>query len=247
MKLLRFRLLGVAVLAFAAGVATGTALNAPNWWEAILSASTTMLATFLGAWYAFSLTEKSDRLREAGEAVLAANRVVFALIRMRNGFATVRTQIINPHRSSPHRQYFIQPTSSLGKFEPHSIAEVQSFFDPRDQLLLNELMDLEMEIVTTLEWMERRSQAHIDLQQRLDAASLKPDAVIPPEVLANVVGPGLIARLTSLTDQWIQGVDDVIEGCDKILPRLSSVLHRKFPSHPVVRMIPPTQNDRGNT
>jgi hypothetical protein len=238
-KLRRFRLVGLAVLAFAAGLAVGISFRAPNWWEAILSASTTMVATFLGAWYAFSLTEKSDRVREAGEAVTAANRVVLSLIRTRNNLSTVRKQIIDPHRSTTHREYFIQPTSSLGKFEPHSIVEVQPFADPSDPLLLNEVMDLEMEIVTTLEWMERRSEAHLELQQKLDAASKDQIAFIPPGTLTRIAGPALIARLKSLTDQWIQGVDDVIEGCDKLIPRLSSALHRKYPSHPVLRMLPP--------
>ncbi|HEX5338037.1 MAG TPA: hypothetical protein VFW53_06340, partial [Gallionella sp.] len=210
-----------------------------NYWEAILTASTTMLATFLGAWYAFSLTEKSARRRDEEKAVEAANRVVFSLIRIRNNLATVRKQIIEPHRSTQHREYFIQPTASLGTYEPHGIVEMHPFADDSDPLLLNEVMDLEMEIVTTLEWMDRRSAAHLQFQERLDAASISPNAPIPPEDLVRIAGSAFIAQLKSLTDQWIQGIDDSIDGCDNILPRLSAVIHRKYPSLPVLRMSPP--------
>jgi len=229
----------LAVLTFAAGLAVGVSLSAPDWWEAILTAATTMLATFLGAWYAFSLTEKSARRREAEEAVEAANRVVFSLIRIRNNLAAVRKQIIDPHRSTQHREYFVQPTASLGTYEPHSIVEMHPFADDSDPLLLNEVMDLDMEIVTTLEWMDRRSAAHLQLQERLDAASVSPNASTPPDALAKIAGPAFVARLKSLTDQWIQGVDDIIDGCDKVLPRLSAVIHRKYPSLPALRMLPP--------
>ncbi|OHB74855.1 MAG: hypothetical protein A2Z25_09180 [Planctomycetes bacterium RBG_16_55_9] len=128
MKFERYKLVGIAVFFFVAGTTFGLLLRAPDWWKAVLSALTTMLATFLGAKYAFSLTEKSNRKREAEDKVSAANRVIFNLIRMRNNFATVRSQIIDPYKSDSFREFYIQPTSSLGIFESHTVSEVQPFF-----------------------------------------------------------------------------------------------------------------------
>jgi hypothetical protein len=241
MKFERYKLLGIAVFFFVAGTTFGLLLRAPDWWEAVLSALITMLATFLGAKYAFSLTEKSNRKREDEDKVSAANRVIFNLIRIRNNFATVRRQIINPYKSNSFREFYIQPTSSLGKFESHSILEVQPFFHSSEPLLLNELTNLEMEIVTTLEWMEHRNQTHIDLQRRLEKESIESGEELTLKTIRKVVGSGLVVQLKSLTDQWIQGVDNVIEECDQLIPRLNKVLHMNFPSQKVFSMIPPAQ------
>ena len=220
----------------------GTSFNAPNSWESLLGAVTTMVATFLGAWYAFVLTEKAEQRRELLEAVQSANRVTFSLIRVRNNLAAVRAQIYMPFKSHPQRQYYIQPTSSLAAtFKPHTITEVQPFFNAQDPLLVNELMNLEMEIVTTFEWMDRRSEVHIETQRRMDAASLRQDMVIPEEILVSVVGARLMSQLKDLTDQSIMGVDDIIGSCDKMIPRLNSALKQKYPGHQVLSMRAPAQ------
>lgn len=236
-------MVGIGAFFFVAGTTFGLLLRAPDWWEAVLSALTIMLATFLGAKYAFSLTEKSNRKREAENEVTAANRVIFSLTRMRNNFAIVWRQVIDPYKSDSFREFYIQPTSSLGVFVPHTASEVQPFFHSSEPFLINELMNLEMEIVTTLEWMERRNQVHIDLQRKLENKSIEPGEELTLETIRESVGPGLVVQLKSLTEQWIQGVDDVIKICDKLIPRLNKVLHLNFPSQQVFSMIPPTPNN----
>lgn len=244
MKLLSFTYVATALGGGVAGLAVGLSFGAPDWFEPVLGGLVTMVATFIGARYAFYLTEQREHLKSDEANVELGNKVIFSLILARNNFATIRRQAINEARPLPDRHLRILPSGSLGSYQMHTVAEALQFISPSDPLIVNELTQLEMEIVTTLQWIERRSEKHIEFQNRMDNVDLGPDETITLEDLKRRVGPRLYAQLKSLTDDMIEGIDRSIETCDRLIPRLNGALRAKYPKQKILRMDLPAQQVR---
>jgi len=225
----------------AIGVVVGLSLDATSMFEPILGAIVTMAATFIGAWYAFHLAQRSEAEKEEAAIAEAGNHVIFKLGRVRNNFSTLRRQLIEPYQNHPFRAFYILPTSSLGSYEVSALSDLAGFFDSSDPLLVNELMNLEMEIVTTLEWIDRRSDVHTEAQHRLDSRSVPETSFMQLEQLQQFIGFRLAQQLQSLTDDMITGVDAIVAGCERLIPRLNARLRAKYPKQTALRMEFPAQ------
>jgi len=88
-----------------------------KWFEpllsTLLSALATVVAAFLGAWYAFKLMDKDHERKKRATAVASGNRAIFTLMRQWNELGLIQRQLIDPVRSNPAKFVALLPTLPL--------------------------------------------------------------------------------------------------------------------------------------
>jgi hypothetical protein len=234
----------MAVAFFVCGFALGNTIvldGAPGWLDMLITAGATLVAAYAGASYAFSLQEKRDDERRTVERISSGNKVIFKFIRAYDQFSAIRSQFIAPHKDSEYRAYEIRPSvGSLGGFEPVDVNDVAYFFESENPNITKEITNLEMEIIVTLEMFAERSRIHFEVQQKLDAEKIEEGRVLKEADFRELLGPALVSHLTMATDATIVGIDTVIDGCRRLIPRLHADLKKRYPERRILKVEFPT-------
>lgn len=208
-----------------------------NWLKEFTNPVATLLAAFLGAYYAFLLNEKKEFRRERKKHVQGGNRVIFGLIRIYNQFSAINGQFIRPHLSSQFRALEILPAvGSLGGFQPFDTNDVAVFIEGNNPALSSEITKLEMEASATFELIALRSRTHLEAQAKLDAAKVPNNTVLTKYQLEAIIGPALLKQLVMATDDMITSVDSIISGCADLIPQLNEDLKKIFKGHQIIGM-----------
>lgn len=84
-----------------------------------LGAVSTLVAAFLGAWFAFGLEARRRRKQSKKADVIGLNQAAFAFIRAHNSLLNIKSQIISGYENAEARHHFIKPvlTSSIQRIK----------------------------------------------------------------------------------------------------------------------------------
>ncbi|RFA36522.1 hypothetical protein CAL65_11190 [Alkalilimnicola ehrlichii] len=113
-----------------------------------LGAGATLLAAFLGAYFAFTLNEQRELRKARNEQKVALNRSLFVLARQANAIENYYRQVA-PF-TSPHERAFSMPA-----FKPPSYAQLAHDFDGLSFLLESSEPQLLMELAVEQERFEQ--------------------------------------------------------------------------------------------
>lgn len=230
-------------IAGAAFVAYANELSALPHMESLSGAAATLVAAFVGAWYAFKLQLAHVEQQKIREQVEAGNRALFALVRTYNQFAAVRNQFIEEHRHHAARHLLILPMAGSIKPLDLDFDGLAFLFDSEDPNLLGRLALFEEDVTSTLEVIEQRSRLHVEVvQPTVEELERRTGELMRFGEVEKELGTRHAKTLRMLTDFMVDGVDRVVSSADQHIEEMNAVLRDKFPGHKVIGMLKPNKS-----
>ncbi|MBD3586474.1 YrzE family protein [Salinimonas sp. HHU 13199] len=223
------------ILVFCFGLIIGLFTNLES--ENAVKLVITIAATFTGAFLAFKFARKNEEAKEHRIDVRAANSSIAQLIRSYNHFNGYKNQFIDPFRDSPFKAFEILPSLGTAQMELQLSIDSLSFIFQKNALLLQQVLEVQDEINSTVELITVRNDLHRnEVQKKMDEASFVHGQTISYSQLNTTLGENLFSTMIGLTETTISSVDSLCGSIEKIIEKLSSTTKEIYPRHSIVRM-----------
>ncbi len=197
----------------------------------IVSAFPTLIAAFLGAWYAFHLHDKKQDNKTKKEHIAAGNRALFVLIRQYNALLGIKGKIIDPVKDMAPRSLNMRPTLPL-KYE-HLVIDADSLtflLETKDRNILMELLIEEERFKAAIQSLNERSKLHIEsIQPILAAAGVREKQSYPVDDIKSKLGEQLFLHIERATDEALSHTTNTVESLKNIISKFHSVLKKQYP------------------
>ena len=228
----RYRLINIATLAFFVGIISGILIH-HKWnylpWKEMLLAIPTLLAAFVGAWFAFKLEENRRKVEQQKKNISACNKAIYILSKQYGILLELQIKIIEPFRDSPEQWREMKPVPPMDyKDIKLDIEELLFFQDTSHKDILYRLLEAEKKFHGTIDTFNKRSQFFLEeVQPRLldktaIACSNKDDY------------KQLMDKIVDLTDIAILFVDDAVGFIEKLQDNLTKAIKDIYPeSNPI--------------
>lgn len=228
---------GAALMAFAEDISLVPHIKVMS------GAVATLIAAFVGAWYAFRLQLAHLEQQRTKEQVEAGNKAIFELVRTYNKFLAVKKQFIDEYRSNSARHVFIMPMAGDIKPQQINFDSLAFLFDSDDPNLLGRLSMFEQEVASVLGVIDQRSRLHVDVvQPLLEMWERENGPLISIEEMEKALGPRYVKTLKMLTDFMVDGVDSIVQTSELHIGEMNRTMKAKFNGHKVIEMIKPNQS-----
>ena len=207
-----------------------------SWITDAISAGTTLIAAFSGAWYAFRLSSKNENRKLIQDQLAAGNRAIFILLRQFNELSAIQHQLINPHRDDPQRYINMSPALAL-EFS-HLRVDVDSIsylLETDDRQVLLDIIVEEERFQTAIRAINERSEFLYETIQPLFAKSgLTNGQEYSDDYIKSILGENHFVHLQKSTEQSIQIVDETILSLMQIGQRLRNILTKLYPKDTII-------------
>ena len=200
----------------------------------------TLIAAFVGAWYAYKLQLAHLEKERTKDQVEAGNRAIFELGRTYNKFNAIKQQFIEEHRNNSARHVLILPMAGDIEALEFNFDSLSFLVDSEDPNLLGKLAMFEQEVASTLGVIEQRSHMHVEVvQPAVESLEQKTGELMLVEQIEKELGTRYAKTLKMLTDYMIDGVDRVVSMAEHHIEELNNILHTKYPGHKIIGFITP--------
>lgn len=209
-----------------------------NTWKIILSPLATLLATFLGALFAFMLQNKREKDKELNNNVAALNKVQINLVQQLNALTIFNKDFIQPYKdhplnwvavpAAPHRNY------SHLKIDGGSL----SFLIEKDSsFLISKILVTEEHFQEVMNLINIRSEAHVGkLQKKLEQIGFKEGEPFEKslEDVENFLGVCLVGEMKRLTTGLISTTENAIKAHEEMIKEIKAIGTKIFPKKRVL-------------
>ena len=135
----------------------------------------TLVAAFVGAWFAFLLQDRAKARQTIRDQVAAINRAQFALMRQFNTMKNIQAQVVEPVRQHPAKHVAMRAVLTVHDDVPQPDLDALSFLlETDDRELLLELMIENQRFKTAVQAINDRSRLHLDVVRCLRHQVLLP-------------------------------------------------------------------------
>lgn len=200
----------------------------------------TLLAAFLGAWFAFRLQNNREENKKHQENIGAANRALFTLSRFISALEDIKRQVIDPVRDRPDRFVAMLPflisnydalrfdTKSLTlRFDTKSLTFLLESNSPN---LLGELITEENRFHQAINLLSNRSELHRhQVQPLLEAAAVRIGGEHPIADIKKALGARIFTQITMATDDLIEHVDQTLSTSEYLSKRFVVAMKEIYP------------------
>lgn len=180
--------------------------------EPVVSAISTLVAAFAGAWFAFGLESRRQSRKSVAEDAISANLAIFSFIRTHNTFLNIKSQLIGDLESHPDRHHFIKPlmADSLKKLDLDY--KSLAFLLGIDPNVLGEITVVEQDINGTIDLIRERSRLHYEqLQPAVERLHRAPNEEITIDEVETELGLRSTRQLVLSTNYMVDGVNRAID------------------------------------
>jgi hypothetical protein len=201
--------------------------------ELSISAFTTLLASFSGAWFAFLFTKKKAEADEHNDQAAAANRALFVLMRQFNALENIRRQLVLIE-DKPDRHLVLKPSPSLDYSQWRvDFSSLPFLFDTskNTELLFNLMLEDE-QFHAAVQSVNERSQLHLaSVQPLLERAGLTANNYYLLDHLESALGSRLTDMIRLATDEVYLHVGKLCESSPQVVAAASKSFKEIFPKH----------------
>lgn len=199
--------------------------------ELIIPSLTTLLAAFLGAYFAFRFQNKKEEKKRYQANVEAGNRAIFTLTRIINELEVIKTQMIDPVRDREDRflvmQPFLIPNYDDVKFDVESLTFLLNSKTPS---ILGELIVEETRFQQAINSLNNRSDLHrYQVQPMLEAAGVKVGGKYLLQDIERALGQRIFMQIKHSTNELIDQIDKNRETAEKLMDKFIANLINIFP------------------
>ena len=198
--------------------------------EPALTALSTLVAAFVGAWFAFGLEDRRRARETRDTRVVSTNLAIFSFIRSHNTFINIKSQIIDGFENSPARHHFIKPMISDSLHKLQVDYPSISYLLGTDPNLLGEIAIIEQDVNGTIDVIRERSKLHFEhLQPAIERLQHSGRESITTEEVDAELGPRSAKQLVVATDYMIAGVNRAIESTKRAASTLRDAARKEHP------------------
>lgn len=204
-----------------------------NYWSEIITALTTLVAAFGGAWFAFLLQNRKEKKREANTNVEALNKVQITLTQQLNALTIFDKDFIRPFKNhpvnwiavpaAPHRDY------STLQIDGGSLA----FLVGKDSsTLISKILVAEEKFKEVMNVINLRSSIHVQqLQPKLAEMGFIEGQPfnLSLEKVESILGAPLVSGLKRITNDLIAMTEDAIQSHEEIMKEIKATGVKIFP------------------
>lgn len=195
-----------------------------------VTAASTLLAAFLGAWLAYRLQDNVRERNERNTNVSAANKALFTVFQQVNSLRLFQMDFIDPYRGNPAIFISMSPIMQ----EDHK--EIRYDFDSLNFLLNTKhkqiVLDLFIEqqrFEAAIKAINYRSDLHLQqVQPALALAGIKENVDYPAEAFAKALGPLLFKTLQRQTEQVVYHVDRTVKSLEEVKRKMRTIFQELF-------------------
>ena len=223
---------GAALMAYAEEISALQYINS------LPAAFSTLIAAFVGAWYAYRLQLAHLEKEREKEEVEAGNKAIFEMGKTYNKFAAIRKQFIETYRDSTARYVLILPMAGNIETPKINFDSLSFLIESEDPNLLGRLSMFEQEVSSTLSIIEQRSRLHVDVVQPAveNLEKINGEEMSLGEIESEL-GTRYSKTMKMLTDYMIEGVDRVLVLAEQHTQELRKILHDQYPGHNIIGFI----------
>lgn len=214
------------------------AVHYERWAELLVSVAGTFISAWAGGWAAFRAERETRAEAERNARISSANKAIFALAMMFNMFENLRQFYIDREgaRTNPMKA-IVMDSPQPGMLQPvridhDSLAFLLDQAGDECSMALAGLRMLDWRQQVALSTVETRAAASSELRQSMKE---RPVANWTPETLPNLY-PAEYGRLASLTDQFVEQVDESINAIREAEVALQRALQTIFPGQSFVQV-----------
>ena len=207
-----------------------------SWITTAVSAVSTLIAAFSGAWYAFRLNSKNTKDKLIQEQVAAGNRAIFMLLRQFNELSAIQNKLINPHRDDPQRYVSMSPALAF-EFN-HLRVDVNSIsflLESDDRQVLLDIIVEEERFQTAIRAINERSEfLYQTIHPLFSKAGLTNGGVYSDAYFKEILGENHFVHLQKSTEQSIQIIDETILSLMDVGQKLRKTLIKLYPKRTII-------------
>ena len=183
-----------------------------------ITAVSTLLAAFLGAWFAFQLNERREQRKLRNARKSAVNRGLYAISRMWNNVRMYQKEVIGPAQKSPAPWLSMQATVTANYGEVYfPIEELAFMLDDENADLYARLLLEEQRYQLAIAMITEISKITGDeLYPKMEALGYRRGQKVNGREVAERLGPALTQKLSDLTSSIITHVDEDIKSLTSI-------------------------------
>ncbi len=201
--------------------------------ELSISAGTTLLAAFCGAWFAFLFAKWQSKADEKNYQAAAANRALFVLTRQFNALENIRRQRLVLLEDKLDRHLSLMPSPELNYSQWRvDFSSLQFLLATSNTELLLDLMLQDEKFHAAVQSINERSKLHLQsVQPLLVRAGFETNANYPLDQFEEALGPHVTARIRSATDEVYLHVSKSCESSPQIVATAAKSFEEIFPKH----------------
>lgn len=201
--------------------------------EKIISILGTAIATFFGAWVAFTFAKRGRDLERIEAEVAAGNRALFTLLTMWNRTKQHQIEVVDSQRKKADAWLNLNATAMRGglSFEARDLSFVMQKSAPVFQSLMLE-EDRFFMLASLVE--DHRNLLFDTVWPAMQAAGIKLNQATPETEIEAILGAGIVQRLKVMTAAIISSTDDNVVSIAKAFGELKSALATIHPKRKFV-------------
>lgn len=189
--------------------------SVPDW---VYTALATVMAAFLGSYFAFRLQREHDERKQKSKKMSAVNRALFELNEAISSLARVKQQALDQYEASPHRALEVQPIIPFDiNLANVDLMSISFFLETKHVNVVSNLSGGFASYKESMYVMNERTRLHYEQIQPLVAqAGIRHAGNTTPEILKTAMGDYLYDNLVVMTDLVYVSVNeniDLLEVC----------------------------------
>lgn len=209
-----------------------------NIWQEISSPLTTLLAAFLGAWFAFMLQNRREKKNEINKNLAALNKVQINLVQQLNALTIFNKDFIQPYKSHPVNWVAIPAAPPRNYTHLKIEAGSLSFLiEQNSSALISKILIVEEEFQEVMNLINLRSEVHVGrLQPKLEEIGFKEGKSFDKslEEVENFLGDRLVGEMKRLTNGLISSIEDAITSHEEVIKEIKATGTKVFPKKRVL-------------
>ena len=204
--------------------------------DPLLTGLATLVAAFLGAWFAFKFQRDKEKELEINRNVMNGNSAIFNIMRMITTLRNVQTQIIDPTRNRHDRFLVMLPTNNFNADEIKlNIDSLYFLLETDERNILGEVVIEETRFRSALQSINDRSRIHLkDAQPLLEKAGIVEGGDYTLEDIKKALGERLCRTLQRATEEMISSVDETIVSMKTVADKLKTSLKKIYPDKKII-------------
>lgn len=205
----------------------------PSIFMGLITPAVTLVAAFLGAWFAFMLQNLKDKNKEKDQNSQALNRVQINLVQQLNNLAIFNKDFLLPNTAHPIR-WFAVPAAPYRNYKNLRIdAGTLAFLvESGHAQLIMEILVAEEMFHETMNVINLRSEVHVDrLQPKLEEIGFEEGRPYnkPPMEFERLLGARLVGELKRFTENLYSSTETAIKTHEDLIKRIKEVGKELFP------------------
>ena len=207
-------------------------------WDIVITALTTLVAAFGGAWFAFMLQNKKEKKKVINENATALNKVQITFTQELNALTILNKDFIQPYKLNPVNWVAMPaiPQRDYSKLQIDA-GSLAFLVEHGEASIISQALVVEEKFKELMNVVNLRSNFHVQqLQPKLAEIGFVEGEPYDKSVeeVEELLGVQIVSTLKRLTENVISMTADAITSHEEMLTKLNSTGKKIFPKNRIV-------------